>query len=407
MAAAGADAAHRDLRVVGERQDVAVAAEPRSQPGGDGQALGAGSHEDLGGPERAGGQNHHVREHERGRGTQAVAPVAGGVEGDDPARAASCGADGADRRLAEDLRSVGDGIGQVVDEHRVLGVVVAPADAVATQGAGILMDACGIDARLERDVDPGAFDRGRSAFGGDRQGRQLDRIRPVLGVRRRAEHPLRAFEVGGERVAATPQLGGPALVVEDPGRRAERHAGVDQRGPAQPTTHHDADLVVGVELEQGGPGPDAAPGCPDLELAQRPPGGVRIVAGAELSAPLEHAYRPAQPGQAGRGDSAAVAAADDHDFVSLAQAVERERQFRLGLLLDHLPQPFLLMPTCPPGPRKWAGPAAGRPTAGVHPPCSPLSRHEFRRNVSDGMARGCSVTHMVPGAAQHPRNAGR
>src|SRR5215203_2140081 len=89
------------------------------------------------------------------------------------------------------------------------------------------------------------------------------------------------------------QLGGPALVVVDPGGRPKGDAGVDERRASEPAAHPHAHLVVGVQLEQGRRRAEPPPGGAQLELAGGTPWRVGIVTRPELAAPLEHAHRAA------------------------------------------------------------------------------------------------------------------
>ena len=87
---------------------------------------------------------------------------------------------------------------------------------------------------------------------------------------------LGPVEVGVELVAPglAAELGGPALVVH-PGGWAQRHAGVDQRRPAEPATDDDAQVVAGPEVEQAGRRAEPSGAPPDLQLASRGDGSRR------------------------------------------------------------------------------------------------------------------------------------
>ena len=394
--AAGTDAPHgAALHVVGEGEHVAVAGEALAQPGGDGQAALARAVQDLGRSEGAGREDDDVGEHERGRGREPAATVGDGLEDDGPGRVGAGGGplDRAHRDLAEDVGAVRHRVGQVVLGHRVLGPVVAPADAVAAEVARPLLDAGGVGAVAERDVDRGPGHRVVGRLCGQPQDRQLGRLLPGLGVRRRAEHALGPLEVGGELGGAhvlAPELGRPPLVV-DPRLRAQGHAGVDERRSAEPAADDHAEVVAGPEVEQAGGAPEPAGPAAHLELPCSRGGRLGEVAGRDLAPALEHAHRPTRPGEPGRGDGPAVPRAHDHDVVArrhVAVAAREGGRRRCALLgcashgsqlpIDHVPA--LACRACrrssrrrtrPAGRRAmWAGPAAGRPTARVQP-CGP------------------------------------
>jgi hypothetical protein len=233
--------------------------------------------------------------------------------------------------LGVDLGAVVVRVGQVVHERRVLGAVVAAADAVAAEMARLLVHADVVDPVLEGHVDGRAVELGAEVGGGDLHGLELLQRRQLLRVRHRLQHLLGAVVAVLERRRIRTQLLRPARVLEHARLGPQGDVRVDERGPAQPAALEDVHVPVGPEVEETGRGPEAAFLVVDLELAHRLGRRVRILARLELLPALEKADAAPGPGHARGGDGAAVPRADDDHVVARLQVLDRRGEAHADL----------------------------------------------------------------------------
>ena len=212
------------VRVVSEREHVAVPGEPVPEPVRHRQPQLTGAEQDLGGPEGPRGQDHNVSEH------RPRCALARHVVGDPPV--ALVPLHGPHRHLGEDVRAVPVRIGQVVHQDRVLRTVVAAGTAVAAQRARVLPHAGGIRAVREGDVDVGAGYLAAHARRHPLEGPQFRQVRPVLRVRIRPEHLPGPLHERLKRRGFAPERLRPPLVRENRIARRDRDVAVDQRRTA-------------------------------------------------------------------------------------------------------------------------------------------------------------------------------
>jgi len=118
-----------------------------------------------------------------------------------------------------------------------------------------------------------------------------------------------------QRVAVLAHRQRPTRVLEDPGFGFQRDVGIDQRCAAQATTDHHVLLGVDVQVEQPGARTDVTIRIMHLQLLGGGEQCVGILAGLDLPAPLQQTDRAPGPGQARRGDAAAVAGTNDDNVV--------------------------------------------------------------------------------------------
>ena len=276
------------------------------------QALSRGAQQDLGRAQGA-GREHHLARGERPHLADAVLGAEPVVDGPAAARA---GLEPAHLDLGEDPRPLGLGIGQVVHRQRVLGADVAPGHAVVAVDAGLLVHAHVVRplvAEVHRDVDRAVLVVGerRGALAEDLR---LGERRPVR-VRVGPQHVLGAL-VPAPELARAGELAvdrGPAGVVEELRVGADGDVGVDQRRAAQAVALEHVDVLAQVVVEEAERVALAA------QVLGEPRAGVRELAGEPLPAALEQADVLPRLGEAGGGDGAAVAGADDGDRHLLAE----------------------------------------------------------------------------------------
>ena len=280
---ADADGVDGQPGTVAEGDDVAVGGEAAAQPIRHGQPVLARAQQDLGGAQRAGRQHHHVRRHDAGAACS-VLPI----EVDAPPAVGSLG-DVAHLGMREDLGPVPRRIGQVGERHRVLGADVAAPAAVAAMGAGGLRHAGRIDRRLEADHHWRVHRRLAQ-----RDGSPLQRL--VLAPPGGSRIARRPHPAGRTRVALLEQpvvrnFVRPDGIAEHARIGPQRHAGIDQRSPAQPAADQHVHVLAEAHVVEPGrrAHPHALAG--QLHLAAQVGEAGGKLAGDELAPALEHATR--------------------------------------------------------------------------------------------------------------------
>ena len=203
-----------------------------------------------------------------------------------------------DGQLGEDLSAMGLGVGKIGHRHGVLGADIAAGAAIAAKRAGRLLDACGIDGRLEADHD-GRRNRLRAEAGARRFKRAIFGEVGGLCVAGRSQHGPRPGEALIEQ-AVFPHLARPGGIGKDARVRPQANRGIDQRAAAKPAA--DQHMNVGAEPEVEQAGAAAAPHllANDLQLAAKLWQACRELAGQELAAALDDADAAGRRGRAAR-----------------------------------------------------------------------------------------------------------
>ena len=322
---AEADPVDRTVGVVAEGEEVAVPAEAGAELVRERQTLLARAEQQLGRAERARPDHDQIGGDEHLGRVERVAPDVDRLEVHEPASVAPLHVAHLDPCV--DLRAVIPGVGEVVHDQRVLGGVVAAADAVAAQPAGLLVDADVVDAvRLVVDVDRRPVEPLTEALAGRLEGSELLELREVVGIGAGPEHLRRAGVAVSHAVGVVPESLRPDGIREHARLGREDDARVDERGAAEAAADEHADLLVRVEVVEAGLRADVAVLVVHLELRRRLGCRVRVLARLELPPTLEHADTLAGPRQPGGRNRRAVARADDDRVVVRAEVLERRRE---------------------------------------------------------------------------------
>ena len=204
--------------------------------------------------------------------------------------------------------------------------MVAARDAVAAEYARLLLDADGVGAVLERDVDRHAVE---VLLEPHRRGRffhrfELEQLRIMVRIALRAEHLLGPRTILLQNgLGVVPNGFGPDGIFEDAVIGFEGHVCVDQRGAAEPAADEHVDVAIEPEIVEAGLGASVAFRLIDLGFAAYLPVRVGILARLHLLAALEQAHLLPGPRQARGGNRPPVAGAHDDDLIMIANIFER------------------------------------------------------------------------------------
>src|SRR6202035_3683846 len=109
----------------------------------------------------------------------------------------------------------------------------------------------------------------------------------------------------------------PAVVRENRIAWLERHAAVDQRGPAKPAARHDGNVAADMEVEHSRCGPMVTLGRVELDLTQCGRPGIRVFAWMQFLASLQDADTLSGRRAAGGVDPPAISGANDDHRIAL------------------------------------------------------------------------------------------